>query len=96
MNRNTKSLSLRKETLVELSSTELDHAAGGYIVNNTVFKPNDTSFGRSARIHDTVDWKDPGFAPHNLPRFPQPREFPQWPRNVPVYTIGRRQPTIVF
>jgi hypothetical protein len=103
MNRNTKSLSLRKETLVELSNAELDGAAGGYIINNnSVFKPNDTSFGSGSRINDTIYWRhwaDPGFAPHNLPRFPQhplPRELPRWPQNAPVYTIARRQPSILI
>ena len=95
MSRNPRSLSLRKETLTELSTTELDNAAGGYIVNDTVFKPNDTSLGRGSRVNDTVYWKhwvDPGFAPHlpHVPQHPLPREFPRWPRNTPVYTIARR------
>jgi hypothetical protein len=50
MNRSTKSLSLRKETLVALTDVQLDNAVGGFVhtdhacrINDTVYRPHETA-----------------------------------------------------
>jgi hypothetical protein len=95
MNRSTKSLSLRKETLVELNHVQLDGAVGGYIINNTAFKRNDTSFGTGSRVNDTV-WR-----PHPSPSIPRWNDtvghrtwFGCWPGHAPQQHPAPR-PTVL-
>jgi hypothetical protein len=93
MNRNSKSLSLRKETLAELTTVQLEHAAGGIIkiqespvqINDTVWRPQrvflDPSFG------GTRD-----FPRFTIERFPhvEPRRVPEWRRPHVDLTVARR------